>query len=378
VSFSIKQKSVFKCASLLWFALVGAGCDQAEYSAYEPHLPKFEHELYVPEVSDLNTEDEFWPNLPSELTWPFRVAGDPRYREQLALRQARFELADKFFHHPASGIRQSLLIGVIDQGEINPGHADLKGAFHSTSQFSARYTSQRHAQFVSGILAARAFNGIGIRGVMGTHSQIIYRETTSSTETANHIRALANTGVTVINISMGVLAPCNQTSARPEENRQCQHPIVENSNVRQAILEVQKKHNTVVVISAGNSNDRVPHYGEVQNQGLIIVGASQNTGRKTSFSNYGGGVSLYVAGESILGVTKNGYKHESGTSFSTPIVAGAAALAIAYLKSNNRPYTARQIKSLIQSSTINKKGLQGLAEAPGHLDFDLMARQLAR
>jgi len=363
---------------VLWFATIGMGCDQAEYKWLAPETAEQEHELYVPEISDADAEEGLWPILPNEVTWPFRMATDPHYREQIALRHARLELADKLFHHPISGIRQSLLIGVIDQGEIFPKHADLNGAFHATSQFSARHKSQRHAQFVSGILAARAFNGIGIRGVMGTHSQIIYRETSSSTETANHIYTLAHAGVAVINISMGVIARCHQSSAKPEKNGRCQRPIVENPNVRQAILEVQKKYNTVVVISAGNSNDKVPHYGDVQKHGLIVVGSSQTTGRKTNFSNYGGGVSLYVAGESILGATKNSYKNESGTSFSTPIVAGAAALAIAYLKSNNLRYNADQIKNLIQSSIINKKSLQGLAEAPGHLDFELLARQLER
>lgn len=80
----------------------------------------------------------------------------------------------------------------------------------------------------------------------------------------------------------------------------------------------------LLVYAAGNSNTNLAGFDWLD---TIVVGATDQNDNKASFSSYGQAVDLFAPGVDV-GTTFNGggYGGASGTSFSTPIVAGLLSL----------------------------------------------------
>ncbi len=105
---------------------------------------------------------------------------------------------------------------------------------------------------------------------------------------------------------------------------------------------------TVVVAGAGNRSSDIPEYpaGE-QIDGLISVAATNQADTLAAFSNYGSWVRVAAPGQSILStVPPNLFATWSGTSMSTPLVAGQAAL----IRAQNPEMTSPEIVNRIISS----------------------------
>lgn len=88
---------------------------------------------------------------------------------------------------------------------------------------------------------------------------------------------------------------------------------------------------------------------------MISVGATDTTGRRASFSNFGSDVALSAPGVNILSTANSGtttpgadtYSTASGTSLATPQVTGVAALMLAI----NGNLTPAQIQQKLQGGT---------------------------
>jgi subtilisin family serine protease len=113
----------------------------------------------------------------------------------------------------------------------------------------------------------------------------------------------------------------------------------------------------IVVTSAGNDNDSNPSYLGNRSD-VITVAAVNSNDNKASFSDYGSwvdicapGVSIYTTSYNRLGSgsSVHSYTSISGTSFSSPITAGAVALA----RSANPIMSAAEIRALVISSADN-------------------------
>ena len=95
------------------------------------------------------------------------------------------------------------------------------------------------------------------------------------------------------------------------------------------INEVYNNHDVLVVAAAGNDDYWTPpyvHYPSAYNH-VLAVAATDAADGKADFSNYGTWVDVCAPGVSIYSTWgSNSYEFLSGTSMSSPIVAGVAAL----------------------------------------------------
>jgi subtilisin family serine protease len=97
----------------------------------------------------------------------------------------------------------------------------------------------------------------------------------------------------------------------------------------QAAIQYALSKNVAMVASSGNDGSKTlvypASYGGVQG-----IGSSSNADLRSTFSNYGSGVVTFAApGEGVITTYPGGnYAAGWGTSFSTPMFAGAAALVL--------------------------------------------------
>ncbi|KAL7748241.1 hypothetical protein RI367_006427 [Sorochytrium milnesiophthora] len=111
-------------------------------------------------------------------------------------------------------------------------------------------------------------------------------------------------------------------------------------------------------VAAGNDNADACNGSPSSAPNAIVVGATDNTDTRASFSDFGSCVTVFAPGVDITAGWNDGNsKTISGTSMATPHVVGVAAL---YLGENSSLSPA-QVKSLIQSSAT-----QGLVQDPAN------------
>jgi subtilisin family serine protease len=242
----------------------------------------------------------------------------------------------------------SIVVGVIDSG-LSPG-PDLQGkiaaTYYDTSLTNNALDSVGHGTFVSTIIAAKNDDGSGLAGACGACRIVMVKATPdgsdsiSSFASASAIRFVADQGIRVLNLSYA--GPCTQ---------------VEFDALRYAI----EQKGVLVVAASGNEDAGAvdcPAAALQPNNGApsagLAVGASDYNGNRASFSNFGLNLSLVAPGtydstnctprgifsalpaSNLFGcyqfndpVTGGHYGYANGTSFSSPIVAGTAALMLA-------------------------------------------------
>jgi subtilisin family serine protease len=242
-------------------------------------------------------------------------------------------------------------------------HPELKESYRPATSFDFvlnqpnAIDKQWHGTFVAGIIAGKPNNRDGVAGAcwranisskavlnaqgMGTLSDILRAMNTTTNATA------ANSTVSIWNLSISIM---NQvvwelsSSTFPK-------------TMNQAILEAGKR-NILVVVAAGNENRLLGNSSMVPNlpKNLLVVGATDGNDKIASFSNYSGVVNIYAPGVNNIS-TASGYRYAmaSGTSFSSPLVAGIAGLMVQRFPQ----LKAAQIVERIQKSaraTSNTKG----------------------
>jgi subtilisin family serine protease len=103
---------------------------------------------------------------------------------------------------------------------------------------------------------------------------------------------------------------------------------------------------SLVFVSAMNQAGSEPYYPAGCTH-AIAISASDANDRLASFSNYGSWITLAAPGTGILSTADGGgYNFWNGTSFSSPIAAGVAALVMAV----NPALTSQQVLAILKDT----------------------------
>jgi thermitase len=255
----------------------------------------------------------------------------------------------------AAGVK----IAVIDSG-ADLGAPDVADKHPTTWSVLSRSAGVRdtlgHGTFVSSLAAGSVENGVGISGFGGDARLLVVQAisadgyVTDVDEAAAMVYAVEH-GAKIVNLSIGG----SETSA------------LERRTIRWAA-----ERGVLVVAAAGNEHDdgNAPEYpaallqpvGSNGRAGIgLSVGATSMDGSRAYFSNTGSYLSLAAPGYNVFAAesaeapwpraqlpwaSPGYYGWASGTSFSSPEVAGAAAL----VWGANPKLTAQQVASVLKQS----------------------------
>jgi len=213
--------------------------------------------------------------------------------------------------------------------------------------------SSWHGTHVAGTIAALTNNGTGVAGVAygakvvpvrvlgkcgGYTSDIADGIIWASGGTVSGVPAIA-ARAQVINMSLGGSGACDTTT--------------------QNAINSARSRGTVVVVAAGNESQNASNSNPANCAGVIAVAATNRSGGRASYSNYGTIVDVAApggdTGAGILstlnaGTTSPGadsYASYMGTSMATPHVAGVVALMLA----KNPGLTPDDVEARLKSST---------------------------
>lgn len=226
-----------------------------------------------------------------------------------------------------------------------------------------------HGTHVAGIIAGLP-NGKEIQyGVASKVAKIMSVRTVPNgderdKDVANAIRYAVDNGAKVLNMSFG-------------------KPVSPGKSVVWEAFKYAQDKGVLLVKAAGNENEDVSehlayptNFKNVTDEkpfvnNVLVVGASTNDNNalRASFSNFNKKmVNVFAPGQEIYStVPHNEYKYLQGTSMASPVVAGAAAVLLAYMP-NLTP--AQIIESLVKSSnpsTANQFG--DFSQAGGVIDL---------
>jgi thermitase len=110
------------------------------------------------------------------------------------------------------------------------------------------------------------------------------------------------------------------------------------------------KAGVVLVAAAGNESTSAPVYPAAMSGYVVGIASTTNWDSRSSFSNYGSvDVLIAAPGENIVSTFPGGtYASASGTSFSSPLVAGTAALMLSARSSLNQNQAANSLSHAIK------------------------------
>lgn len=225
-------------------------------------------------------------------------------------------------------------IAILDSG-VDGTHPDLAAQMATGWNFYDNNSNTAdvygHGTVVAGGAAAQSNNGLGVASVAGSAKIMPIRVTDTTgygywSLVAQGLTYAADHGARVANVSFDGVA---------------------GSSTVQAAAQYMKGKGGLVVVAAGNSgiNENIP-----QSTTMIPVSATDSTDSVTSWSSYGSYVAMSAPGVGIWSTGMGGtYGAYSGTSISSPLVAGTVAL----MMSANPALANTKVESLLYSTAID-------------------------
>lgn len=182
-------------------------------------------------------------------------------------------------------------------------------------------------------------------------------------DVANAVRYAVDNGAKILNMSFG-------------------KPVSPGKNVVWDAFKYAESKGVLLVKAAGNENEDIAEHQYFPTNfksqsdekpfinNMIVVGSNTNDSNalKSSFSNYDEKmVDVFAPGSEIYSTVPDGkYEYLQGTSMASPVVAGSAAVLLAYMP-NLKP--EQIIESLVKTTNVNAtNGFDKLSRSNGVID----------
>lgn len=228
----------------------------------------------------------------------------------------------------------AVTVAVVDSG-VQANHPDLAGRVLAGYDFvnndSDASDDNGHGTGVAGVAAAQGNDGTGVAGAAWNVAILPVKTMNSSgsgsySAIANGITYAADRGAKIINLSLGGTAS--------------------SSTLQSAVSYAWNKGSLLVAAAGNNASSSTVYPAAYPN--VVAVSATTSSDTLASFSSYGSFVDLSAPGQDItMPWINSGYVTISGTSFSSPLTAGVAALAL----SRNPALSNAQLSSLLTANT---------------------------
>jgi hypothetical protein len=259
-----------------------------------------------------------------------------------------------------------VVVGDVDSGVTDV--PDLTGKIAErwyAPDFSSAVDPTGHGTAVSSLIAANRDDGYGMAGFGGDTRVIDYKTTFSIVDIAAGIAQVVSRGVRIVNLSLG---------------SKIESPLITDA------VNAAESAGVLVVAATGNNSAKTVSYPAATVQPFgggrslgLAVGASSSGGSPAFFSNLGSNLSLLAPGnfsnvtactgvlvaiptpapdwdgscfQEYAGVDGARYANVAGTSFSSPEVAGVAALIWA-VKPDLKNY---EVAAIIKDSATRPAG----------------------
>ncbi len=252
---------------------------------------------------------------------------------------------------------------------VGDNYEDYSEKYYGNNHFEG--PDAQHGTHVAGIIAGLP-NGFEVQyGVAYKVAKIMTVRTVPDgderdKDVANAIRYAVDNGAKILNMSFG-------KSASPGKQY-----------VWEAFKYAQDK-GVLLVKAAGNENENIyehqyfpTNFKNVDDpqpfiDNMIVVGASTNDNEflRADFSNYNQKmVNVFAPGDKIYSTVPDAkYEYLQGTSMASPVVAGAAAVLLAYMP-NLKP--EQIIESLVK--TVNQSTVNAMISSNTNNRFDLISQ----
>ena len=298
---------------------------------------------------------------PNYLLFAQAIPNDPEYSNQRWHYEA-IRLPEAW--DIEKGTSSPVTVAVIDGG-VPTGHPDFAGKllpgydFYSDAATSGDGDGRDpnpedtapgtdyHGSHVTGTVAATTNNNLGVAGVSWGAQVVPIRALSGGSGTladvADALRWAAGLSVNgvppnsnpakVINMSLGGQVACTSAPA-----------------LQQAINEASAA-GAIIVVAAGNSNADASTFSPAGCSGVVTVGATNASGSRASYSNFGSRIDLMApGGEAVQPVfstlASGAYGGKAGTSMAAPHVAGVLVL----MKSKNPNLTAAEAVNILKET----------------------------